>query len=78
MFIEKIANIIYEKGTESENTNITVKTYNDNRVLWNGKAKELREWTKTNNGWIVVEILIDMADKRNIPDYNKGKVIIVI
>ena len=78
MFIEKIANIIYEKGTASENTNITVKTHNDNRVLWNGKAKELREWTKTNNGWIVVEILIDMADKRNIPDYNKGKIITVI
>lgn len=78
MFIEKIAKIIYEKDTASENTNIVVKTHNDNRMLWNGKAKDLQKWTKENNGWIVVEILIDDTDKRNIPDYNKGKVITVI
>ena len=40
MFIKKIANIIYEKDTASENTNITVKTHSDNRVLWTGKANE--------------------------------------
>lgn len=78
MFIEKIAKVVYEDGTASEDTPITVKTHKDNRVLWKGKAKELQEWAKNNQGWIVVEILIDMSDTSNTPDYNKGKIIAVI
>lgn len=83
MFLEHVANIIYTPKTDSENRLITVKTYRDNRVLWKGKAKELARWVKENHcrfvgGWIVVEILIDTSDKREMPDYNKGKVITVI
>lgn len=78
MFLKKIANNIYEDNTASENIQITVKTHKDNRILWSGKAKELKDWTNENKGWIVVEILIDTSDKRNIPDYNKGKIITVI
>ena len=78
MFLKKIANNIYEDNTASKNIQITVKTHKDNRILWSGKAKELKDWTNENKGWIVVEILIDTSDKRNIPDYNKGKIITVI
>ena len=80
MFLNKIANIICEKGTSSENTLITVKTYTDKRTLWNGKAKDLKNWAKDNGGWIVVEVLIDTANKSDsmIPDYNRGKIITVI
>lgn len=78
MLLEKIAKTIYENNTASENTQITVKTHEDNRILWNGKAKELEKWVNENRGWVVVEILIDTSDKRNIPDYNKGKIITVI
>ena len=48
MFLNKIANIIYEKGTSSENTLITVKIHTDKRTLWNGKAKDLKNWAKDN------------------------------
>ena len=78
MYLYKIANIIYEKDTASENTPIVVKTHHNNRVLWIGKAKELKNWNGINKGWIVSEILIDTTDRRNIPDYNKGKIIVVI
>ena len=80
MFLSKIANIIYEKDTASENTPITVKTHVDKRILWNGKAKDLKNWTKDNIGWIVVEVLIAATNESNkmIRDYNRGKIITVI
>ena len=78
MLLKKLAKVIYEDGTASEDTQITIKTHEDNRILWIGKAKELKDWVNENKCWIVVEILIDQADTRNIPNYNKGKIITVI
>lgn len=78
MFLEKVAKIIYEDNTASENNKITIKTHEDGRILWNGNAKELEAWTSMNKGWIVVEVLVDISDVRNIPDYNKAKIITVI
>ena len=80
MYLNKVADIICEKDTASENTSISVKTHTDKRTLWNGKAKDLKNWTKDNKGWIVVEVLIDTANKSDsmIPDYNRGKIITVI
>ena len=80
MFLNKIADIICENGTASENTPITVKTHADKHTLWNGKAKDLKKWTSDNRGWIVVEVLIDTVNKSDsmIPDYNRGKIITVI
>ena len=42
MFLKDLANIIYQKGTASENTKITVRHYLDkHNVIWKGIAKDL-------------------------------------
>lgn len=78
MLLSKLANIIYRKGTGSEDTAITVKTHRTGEILWRGPAKDLKKFTKPNHGWFVVEIRIDHDDNSNPYDYNKGKIITVI
>ena len=59
---------------------ITVRTFGEvERVLWEGKAKDLQNWDNI-KGWIVVEVLIDKSrpEEKNLPDYNKAKIITVI
>ena len=75
MRLDKIANIIYEECTASENRKITVK---DQRgfILWQGKAKDLSSYAD-GKGWLVLEILIDPSSLENAVDYNKGKIIMV-
>jgi hypothetical protein len=75
MRLDKIANIIYEECTASENRKITVK---DQRgfILWQGKAKDLSSYAD-GKGWLVLEILIDPSSLDNAVDYNKGKIIMV-
>ena len=75
MRLDKIANIIYEECTASENRKITVK---DQRgfILWQGKAKDLSSYADW-KGWLVLEILIDPSSLDNAVDYNKGKIIMV-
>ena len=77
MFLKDLANIIYQKGTASENTKITVRYYLDkHNVIWKGVAKDLCKMRL--NGWNVVQILIDETDNTNTISYNKGKIIEVI
>lgn len=78
MLFKKLADIIYIKGTASEDTHITVKLHGTGAILWSGPAKFLKKYTKKHAGWIVVEVLIDKDDPSNCPDYNKGKIITVI
>lgn len=75
MRLDKIANIIYEECTASENRKITVK---DQRgfILWQGKAKDLSSYAD-GKSWLVLEILIDPSSLDNAVDYNKGKIIMV-
>ena len=42
MFLNKLANVIYTKGTVSEDRQITIIHYDSGRILWFGKAKELK------------------------------------
>lgn len=72
MYLKKLANIIYE------NSSIIVKPYSTNRILWQGKAKDLKNWSDINRGWYVVEILVDHSDTSEIADYNKRKIITVV
>ena len=77
MFLKDLANIIYQKGTASENTKITVRHYLDkHNIIWKGIAKDLYKMKL--NGWIVVQILIDETDDNTIISYNNGKIIEVI
>lgn len=77
MHLKELANIIYTEGTASENTQICIMTHADNRVLWRGNAKSLKEWEDI-NGWIVAEILIDRNDVNDEAVYNKNKIVTVI
>lgn len=77
MYLKALANIVFVKGTASENTKIKVVSYADKRTLWDGKAKELKDWERI-GGWIVVEVLIDFGDTEEPADYNKSKIITVI
>lgn len=77
MHLKDLANIVFVKGTASENAKIKVISYADKRILWEGKAKELKDWERI-GGWIVVEVLIDFGDTEEPADYNKGKIITVI
>lgn len=54
---------------------ITVVQHFSRQILWSGKAKDLKKSIIKN--WIVVEILTDPDDKRELPDINKSKVITV-
>ena len=77
MFLKDLANIIYQKGTASENTKITVRHYLDkHNIIWKGIAKDLYKMRL--DGWSVVQILIDETDDTNTISYNKGKIIEVI
>lgn len=75
MFLEKVAEIIYEEGTASANRNITVIHHNERRVLWQGKAKDLKNMKPKN--WLVVEILVDQSDNSTTVEGNKAKIITV-
>lgn len=78
MRLNKIANVIYEECTASENRKITVKD-RYGFILWQGQAKDLSSYAD-GKGWLVLEILIDpnpLDDNDNAVDYNKGKIIIV-
>ena len=80
MFLNKLAGIIYEDGTSSENLPVTVKVYNDpERILWKGLAVDLKSY-RDSSKWIVVEILVDKTDGRSdsAPDWNRGKIITVV
>lgn len=81
MFIGKIAKVIYTPNTAEEDMRITVKTMNEGKVLWQGKAKDLKAQTQLAN-WMLVEMLIDKSDRINhtvdTPEYNLGKILIVI
>ena len=74
MYLEKLAEIIYEEGTASANRQITVKHHQERRILWQGKAKELKNMKSK---WIVVEILIDQNDNSTTIEGNKAKIITV-
>lgn len=79
MYISRLAKIIYEEGTASENLPIKVRVHHDpERILWQGKAIDLQN-ERSLDGWIVVEILVDRFDGRpdSVPDYNHGKIITV-
>ena len=77
MFLKDLVNIIYQKGTASENTKITVRHYLDkHNIIWKGIAKDLCKMRL--DGWNVVQILIDETDDTNTISYNKGKIIEVI
>lgn len=77
MFLKDLANIIYQKGTASENTKITIRQHFDKySIIWKGIAKDLYKMRL--DGWIVVQILIDETDDTTTVSYNKGKIIEVI
>lgn len=77
MFLKNLASVIYEKDTASANKLITVKD-GAGKVLWHGKAKDLETFACDTN-WLVLEILVDWASftEKDIPAYNKSKIIIV-
>jgi hypothetical protein len=76
MRLDKLAKIIYEKGTASEHREILVKDQHK-VILWHGKAKDLYAFA-AGKSWSVLEIVVDRnAPNENIPDYNKGKIITV-
>lgn len=85
MYLEDLSKIIYTKGTASEDTHITIKACADakickeGKILWEGKAKDLKHHQGI-YGWTVVEILVDRSceEEKDLPDYNKGKIIMVI
>jgi hypothetical protein len=78
MYLLDLAKIICINGTASETRQITVKAHTKkNKVLWRGKAKDLKTMENIKN-WLVVEILIDEEDKTTNVEYNKGKIITVI
>lgn len=76
MFIKNFAKVFAPKNTDAENTRISVVTYNDNRTLWSGKAKHLKDAGLDN--YIVVEMLVDQADTANEHVYNKAKILKVM
>ena len=77
MYLRDIAKFIFVPGTASEDTQYCIRVHNTGAVLWHGAAKDLQNWERVNESWSVVEILINQADMRDIPDYNKGKIITV-
>lgn len=79
MFLNKLARVIYEEGTASENLPVTVRVYREPEcILWKGAAKDLHN-QRSLDSWIVVEILVDKTDGRSdsVPDWNRGKIITV-
>lgn len=77
MFLNKLANVIYTKGTVSEDRIITIRRYDSGHILWQGKAKELKFW-KDCSRWLVMEVLIDLTSKeKEVPVYNRDKIITV-
>lgn len=77
IYLRDIINLIYTKGTASEDTHITVLQHGTNMLLWEGKAKDLKNMPNIQSGWLIVEIHIDENDLHPV-DYNKGKIITVI
>ncbi len=77
MFLKNLASVIYEKDIASANRRITVKD-GTGKVLWHGKAKDLINFARDTN-WLVLEVLVDWASftEKDIPAYNKSKIIIV-
>ena len=67
-------------GTAGENTRITVITWRDRKILWQGCAKDLV--LAGLDSWGIVEMLIDYSDNKNhtasTPAYNYGKILLVI
>ena len=77
MFLKDLVNIIYQKGTASENTKITVRHYLDkHNIIGKGIAKDLYKMRL--DGWNVIQILIDETDDTNTIIYNNCKIIEVI
>ena len=78
MFLNKLANVIYTKGTASEDRQITIIHYDSGRILWFGKAKESKFW-KDCSRWLVMEVLIDSSTLKDeaVPVCNRDKIITV-
>lgn len=76
MRLDKVAKIIYEKGTASEHREILVKDQHK-VILWHGEAKDLYAFA-AGKSWSVLEIVVNSNTlNKNIPDYNRGKIITV-
>ena len=79
MFLKKLAKIIYEPGTASEATQVKVIHHiKQSDVLWEGSAKDLEHSGLMDHGWIVVEIFCNPDGPKDVPDYNRGKIITVV
>ena len=74
MYLKNLTKIIYPSDTPIKIIHLGL-----NKILWEGKAKDLQYWDKI-DGWIVVEVLVDHdSDPHDrLPDYNKGKIIKVM
>ena len=78
MYLKEISQIIYTPGMKDSDRPITVKTYTDHKLIWEGKAKDLQSADIIEASWHVVEIVVDHNDTSATNDYNKGKIIYVI
>lgn len=79
MYLKDISKIIYVPETASENTIVTVVLYNDGRVAYKGKAKDLQNIKEGKNEqvitesslleWSVLSIAPDMSYKPEFDGY---------
>lgn len=95
MYLKEIINLMFVKGTGTEDMNIHIKDMNGS-TFYNGALKIFHQYINTHNmldpddgfprqvmcidSWSVVEILVDHTreEENQFPDYNKGKIIVVM
>lgn len=77
--LKAISKIIYIQSSASYNRPIKVVKMDDNTVLWEGSAEELRHSDIIDQEYMVNEILVNrtIESEKDLPDYDKAKIITV-
>ena len=79
MFLHQFAKVCYVPHSASESTQLKVIHHMEpSRVMWEGSAKDLEHSSLMDAGWIVVEIRCNPDGPKDVPDYNRGKIITVV
>ena len=80
MYLKDLIKIICEDIYITIRVHEDVKICRKEKILWEGKVKDLKHNHQGIYGWQVVEVLVDRSrqEENDFPDYNKGKIIMVM
>ena len=62
---------------DNDKRHVVVMTFENNKPIWSGSAAELKRSNIIYDKWYVNEILVDRSEPDSIPEYERGKIVVV-